>query len=218
MLSNLFLGMALVGSEWVLYLLLILSVFSVALIIERITFYRGVKSDAEAFRRQIRQAAASGDWNGARKAVQARLTSPAGADFETAVASAVLSVDGADADALAELAQDEILRTRLKWEKHLAILATIGSNAPFVGLFGTVLGIIEAFNQLSQQAVGTASAGVMSGISEALIATAIGIFVAIPAVVAFNLFQRRVKSGLAEAEALKSYLIGRLSAELAVKD
>jgi biopolymer transport protein ExbB len=113
-------------------------------------------------------------------------------------------------DVLTEVAQDPVMRTRLKWEKNLAVLATIGSNAPFIGLFGTVLGIIKAFHDLSQQA-GAGATGVTAGISEALVATAVGLLVAIPAVVAYNVFQRRVKSALGEAEALKSYLVGKLS-------
>jgi len=81
-----------------------------------------------------------------------------------------------------------------------------------VGLFGTVLGIIQAFHHLNTQTEAGMSA-VTAGISEALIATAVGILVAIPAVVAFNLFQRKVKSALSEAEALKSFLIGKLSSQ-----
>jgi biopolymer transport protein ExbB len=79
-----------------------------------------------------------------------------------------------------------------------------------LGLFGTVLGIIKAFHDLRQEA-GVGIQAVSSGISEALVATAVGILVAIPAVVAFNMFQRRVKASMNEAEALKSYLIGKLA-------
>jgi biopolymer transport protein ExbB len=98
----------------------------------------------------------------------------------------------------------------MEWERNLSVLATIGNNAPFIGLFGTVLGIIKAFHDLSQQAT-TGAATVTSGISEALVATAIGLLVAIPAVIAFNLFQRRVKTALAEAESLKSFLVGKIA-------
>lgn len=117
---------------------------------------------------------------------------------------------GASPDVLVEVAGDPVLRARMDWEKNLSMLATIGSNAPFIGLFGTVLGIIKAFHDLSQQAV-TGAQTVTSGISEALVATAIGLLVAIPAVIAFNLFQRRVKRALAEAESLKSFLVGQLA-------
>jgi biopolymer transport protein ExbB len=81
-----------------------------------------------------------------------------------------------------------------------------------VGLFGTVLGIIKAFHDLSQQTT-AGSQTVTAGISEALVTTAVGLLVAIPAVIAYNLFQRKVKSAVAEAEALKSYLISSLSSQ-----
>ena len=93
-------------------------------------------------------------------------------------------------------------RERLRLERRLPFLATLGSNGPFVGLFGTVLGIIKAFHDLAATA-GTAGAGastVMAGISEALVATAIGLLVAIPAVVAFNYFSRRVRVRMAEVD------------------
>ena len=76
-------------------------------------------------------------------------------------------------------------------ERGLNLLGTIGNNAPFLGLFGTVLGVIEAFHHLtlgSDQAMGM----VMNGIAEALVATAVGIFVALPAVVAYNVFTKQV--------------------------
>ena len=92
-------------------------------------------------------------------------------------------------------------RLRLELERHLGILGTLGNNAPFIGLFGTVLGIIKAFADLSHNQAG-GSAAVMSGISEALVATAIGLFVAIPAVMAFNIFQGRVRKAMAEIDAL----------------
>lgn len=112
---------------------------------------------------------------------------------------------------LEQLARDALLRSKLAWEKNLSILATIGNNAPFIGLFGTVLGIIKAFHDLSQQAAATGAQGVTSGISEALVATAVGILVAIPAVFAYNMFQRRVKNAVAQAEALKSFMVGKLA-------
>ncbi len=212
MLSTLFLGMSLVGAEWVLYLLLALSILSIAVIIERFRFYRSATTGLAAFRKGVRKAAADEDWDAITKSAKSRSSKNAVADMETGMASAITEGKRKDAELLTQLAQDEVLRARLAWEKNLSILATIGSNAPFIGLFGTVLGIIKAFHDLSTQQMGGAGAqAVSSGISEALVATAVGLMVAIPAVIAFNLFQRQVKSGLAEAEALKSFLIGRIA-------
>lgn len=97
---------------------------------------------------------------------------------------------------------------RVLIEKGLSVLATLGANAPFVGLFGTVLGIIRAFAYLGGQSGSTA---VMSGVSQALYATAMGLFVAIPAVVAYNIFSQQMKKSFQYAESLKDALVAQLS-------
>jgi biopolymer transport protein ExbB len=96
---------------------------------------------------------------------------------------------------------------RSRLEQGLTILATLGSNAPFIGLFGTVLGIIQAFAALGAHQ--NNASDIMVGISEALIATAVGLFVAIPAVIAFNVFTRRLKVLLVRAEALKDLYLSK---------
>jgi biopolymer transport protein TolQ len=84
-------------------------------------------------------------------------------------------------------------------EEYLTFLATTGNVTPFIGLFGTVLGIIDAFQEIGRQ--GTASiAAVAPGVAEALLATAAGLFVAIPAVVAYNYFVNRVRIMSTELE------------------
>jgi len=218
MLSNIFLGMSLIGAEWVLYLLVILSILSVALMLERARFYKQATKGLNEFRSAVRNAAANGKWDDVLKAAEERVKGRTGSavDLESGLAGALAYAkkngSAKSPEVLSELAQDAVIRAKLQWEKHLPILATIGSNAPFVGLFGTVLGIIQAFHDLSQRGGGGVQT-VTSGISEALVATAVGLLVAIPAVVAFNLFQRRVKAAVDEAAALKSYLVGRLSEE-----
>jgi biopolymer transport protein ExbB/TolQ len=102
--------------------------------------------------------------------------------------------------------------SRLRLERGLAVLATLGSNAPFIGLFGTVLGIIQAFAVLGNQ--NGQAASVMSGVSRALFATAAGLFVAIPAVVAFNYFSSRIKVALSQCDVIRDlYLSRRLSSQ-----
>lgn len=93
-------------------------------------------------------------------------------------------------------------------EKGLSVLATLGANAPFIGLFGTVLGIIRAFAYLGSQ---SGSAAVMSGVSQALYATAVGLFVAIPAVIGFNIFSKRIKDLTTQADSLRDLYISTLS-------
>ncbi len=202
--------MSLLGAEWVLYLLVLLSIVSIAVIFERIHFYKNASRGLLEFRKGIRAAATDGKWNEAIEAARARLSRSGSLapDLEAEMALSLLTHEQASPAILNETAHDSVTRAKIQWEKNLSVLATIGNNAPFVGLFGTVLGIIKAFHDLSQQA----SAGVptvTAGMAEALVSTAIGILVAIPAVAAFNFFQRRVKTATSEAEALKSFLIGK---------
>ena len=96
---------------------------------------------------------------------------------------------------------------RLKVEKGLSVLATLGSNAPFIGLFGTVLGIIRAFAYLGSQ---SGSSAVMSGVSQALYATALGLFVAIPAIIAFNVFTQDVKKLNSQLDTLKDLYVAQI--------
>jgi len=97
-------------------------------------------------------------------------------------------------------------RERLALEKHLGILGTLGNNAPFIGLFGTVIGIIKAFADLAKNQGGGAAV-VMSGIAEALVATAVGLMVALPAVVAFNIFQGRIRRTMGRVDALAHMIL-----------
>ena len=87
----------------------------------------------------------------------------------------------------------EPLQLKLSLEKRLGILATFGNNAPFIGLFGTVLGVMQAFHDLGKSSEFGVKV-VMEGISEALVATALGLFVAIPSVIAYNYFVRKIKT------------------------
>ena len=106
-------------------------------------------------------------------------------------------------------------RERPQYERFLSVLGTLGNNAPFIGLFGTVLGIIKAFHDLGEMnAKGAAiQQTVMAGISEALVATAVGLAVAIPAVVCNNVFNRRLKTVTSRTHALGHALVAHLRAE-----
>jgi biopolymer transport protein ExbB/TolQ len=97
-----------------------------------------------------------------------------------------------------------VKENRQNFEKGLSVLATLGANAPFIGLFGTVLGIIRAMAYLGNQSGG---ASVISGVSQALYATALGLFVAIPAVVAYNVFTNKIKQTLQKIESLKDLYV-----------
>ncbi len=217
MISNIFLTLALAGSEWVLYLLILVSVLSVAVMFERSQFYRNSNRSIKEFQDALRKAAHFGEWDKAHQLAKERLdlAKTGAGSFEANVAFSMIEFSQSqktalNIEALEQTGKDALLRVKNKWEDNLYILATIGNNAPFLGLFGTVLGIIQAFHSLSEQAE-TGAKMITSGLSEALVATAVGILVAIPAVIAFNRFQRRVRVAITDGEAFMSYLIARLS-------
>ncbi len=189
------LGFTLIGSEWVLWLLLGLSILSVTVMIERAFALRGSGGDIETLGRELLARLRAGDLPHAQALLSGDRTPAA------TVAAAGVAVLDRGADAVAETMASTKSRLRVDLEKNLGVLGTLGNNAPFIGLFGTVLGIIKAFADLSRNQAGGASA-VMSGISEALVATAVGLMVAIPAVIAFNFFQGRVRKALARVDAM----------------
>jgi biopolymer transport protein ExbB len=135
---------------------------------------------------------------------------------EAAVVAAGLVEADRGPKAAAESMAGATALQRLKLERRLAFLGTLGNNAPFIGLFGTVIGIIAAFEHLGNatEAAGAgASTLVMASIAEALVATAIGLAVAIPAVAAFNYFQRRIRATVSNTDALSRVLLAHLEGE-----
>lgn len=197
------------GAAWVLWLLFALSFISIAVVIERVFVFRSKGADLKRLADKLDRHLAAGDLDAAREALR----------DESAVCARV-------ADAGLRLAQRGPLTAekgmqsamaveRSQLEARLAYLGTLGNNAPFVGLFGTVIGVILAFNELgkAQAGGGAASQAVMGSIAEALVATAVGIAVALPAVAAYNYFQRRISILLADADALSSLVLAYLCAD-----
>jgi biopolymer transport protein ExbB len=186
---------ALLGAEWVMWLLVVLSVVSIAVMVDRAMWIRGRDTDTAAARDQIRSAFDGGDVAALARSWKA---SPS---IALQVAARGLDAISGGAAAAAEAMHGERVRWKTQADKNLIILGTLGNNVPFVGLFGTVLGVIKAFDDLKSKGAAGEEA-VMAGIAEALAATAIGLLVAIPAVVAFNYFGRRVKVLLGGADEL----------------
>jgi biopolymer transport protein ExbB/TolQ len=182
-LQEFFLG---IGVDWVLYLLVGLSVLSVAVILERWVFYtrRRVGPD-------VVHALARGEKVTVREdAIEVRV----------ARRIAEVAAEGASREDVEDAFETELRKRRLRYESGLTFLATLGNNAPFVGLLGTVLGIMAAFWQLSAIAdTAQKNEMLMSSISEALIATAMGLIVAIPAVAFYNIFRKRVNAAVEHA-------------------
>ena len=196
MLSNLLQGFTLLGEEWVLWILMALSAISVGVIIERFFFFRSHRlPGAEELERRLAQ----GDVAYARKALEGQR------GLEAAVVREALDASDRGSESVDEAISAAATRERLRYESRLTMLGTLGNNGPFIGLFGTVLGIIRAFHDLATappSAKAGAASAVMSGISGALVATAVGLAVAIPAVIAFNVYQRWLKRLSASATAL----------------
>jgi biopolymer transport protein ExbB len=190
------------GAEWVMLLLVGLSVGSVALILERVLFFARRGSARVPGLLALLKA-------GRIEEARARILDRAGMEAEVARA-ALAAADGGPA-AVGEAVACAIAEARADYERGLSFLGTLGNNAPFLGLFGTVIGIIKAFSDLAVGGHGGAgAAAVMSGVSEALVATAAGILVAIPAVVAFNGFQRWLRALVTRAEAIGHALASHL--------
>ena len=206
------------GAGWVLILMFALSVISVAIMLERGWLFISLRDDIPKLMRDLAALLRAGDWEGARR----RLEASPSAEAAVVVAGLVEAPRGAQAAEEAMAGASALQRTRL--ERRLAFLGTVGNNAPFIGLLGTVIGIVAAFDVLAREAAAagsspgsqaatnaaSVSATLQAHISEALVATAVGLFVAIPAVAAYNLFQRMVKSTLANTEAVGHLLLAHL--------
>jgi len=176
--------LAFAGGEWVIWALIILSVLAVAVILEKIVLFH---RNGVLFGRQSDDFEKGMERSGEGYSFKARAPF-----FERRFSQA-----GMPAQAEAARIED-----RLMLERRLVILGSLGALAPFIGLFGTVLGIIKAFRDLAQVGVGHPEI-VMQGIAEALIATAAGIFVAIICVASYNFFNRRIKDSFLAAARLE---------------
>lgn len=203
------------GAAWVMWLLIGLSVVSVAIILERTWYFWTTRTDLEALKRELHNALDSSVAEAVKKM-------EASSSAEAGVVVAGLRVANKGAEAVHHAMSGEAALWRMKLERRLAYLGTLGNNAPFIGLLGTVIGVVMAFEALGESAkqplaaqasANLAPQAVMSSIAEALVATAVGLAVAIPAVAANNIFQRMVKARLANTEALSGELLAWIKDE-----
>lgn len=192
-------------SEWVLWLLLALSVISIAVIVERVVFYRRHAVKVDSIRVELSRALDKGDFQAAAAALKRHDS------LETNAVLAGLVAYDRGPESVEDLISGALGREKSRYERRLGFLATLASNAPYIGLFGTVLGIIRAFRDLSAN-MAEASDAVMAGIAEALLATAVGLLVAIPAVIAYNVFKSRVKEAATGCELLARVVLSNLKA------
>jgi biopolymer transport protein ExbB/biopolymer transport protein TolQ len=186
MLVQKLLSIAQVSGQAVLYILLALSVLSIGIILERWIYFLRRRIDAAKVGRKVVDYLRQGDVEEAR----AYLETLPGVEAEVLREALSWYADGYEA--VEQVIAGGIKERRRGYESGLLFLGTLGNNAPFVGLFGTVLGIVTAFRELAGAAGNTAGMNnVMTGIAEALVATAVGILVALPAVIAYNAFTKK---------------------------
>jgi biopolymer transport protein ExbB/TolQ len=198
----------------VMVCLALLSVFSVGMIIDKHRRFRSASGQTEKFKQEFKKFLHGGDVQDLIKAAQPYQSSY----VAQVVLAGITEYDGVresgrDPGASLELVtsalRDSMSETLIQLRQGLGFLATIGSTAPFIGLFGTVVGIINAFRSIA--ATGSGGMSVVSGgIAEALVSTALGIFVAIPAVVAFNHFTGKIETFHVQMNRVSSQLVNRL--------
>lgn len=199
------------GTGWVLWLLFALAAGSIAIAVERFVFFRAKSDDLRHLVGILDAHLREGD----RKAALEVLSRSRSAGAAVATAGLRLAERGPRP---AEKGMESAVAIERKaLEARLSYLGTLGNNAPFIGLFGTVIGVILAFEALGDPGAVTgtgasqvASAAVMSAIAEALVATAVGIGVALPAVALYNYFQRRIANILSDVDAVSSLVVAYL--------
>ena len=180
-----------------MYILILCSVLSIAVIIERLWYFKRRSSMSRLqLIGQIRKQPISGAMNVCRN-----IDTPC-----ARVALAGLNLNGHDEKLISNAMEREITIETVKLERFTSIVGTIGGTAVYIGLFGTVLGIIRAFHDISRAASGGMDV-VTAGISEALVCTAAGLLVAIPAVISYNYFVRKIDNFVVDMELTASELL-----------
>lgn len=193
-LTQAMLGVALVGAEWVLWLLVLLSVASVSVLLYKGVFFALMRCPVDELLRRVRVLLRQGKVTDAMQYLRT-LRGP-----EPQVLLAGLQVYEHGLASMEDAMTAEKIRMRMQLEKGIGFLGTLGSNAPFIGLFGTVLEIIRSFRDLAANKNDINV--VMVGISGALVATAMGLLVAIPAVIGFNFYNRFVRNRMSRVDAV----------------
>lgn len=187
-------------SSFTMIILMACSVVALTFIFERWLFYKHTSIDADRFFMKIKEAFRN---DGTEKAISVCNSSLSPL---AAVVKSGLEESGKKPVVAAEMMDAMAIDQRTKLEKNLSILGTLGNIAPLIGLFGTVVGIIRAFHALSVS--GSAGPSVISaGIAEALVTTAAGLVVAVPAVIFYNYYLRRVETVMNEIESVSKKVL-----------
>lgn len=193
-------------SSFTLWILIFCSILAFAVAIERLWYFNKIKIDVKWFVDSIKRLIDTNQF------AEAETLCDNHAAPVPRVVKALLAYRSLDRGQLGEVAAKVNLEERMKAERYLGIMGTLGSMAPFIGLFGTVIGIIRAFHQLAVSNAAGGASVVAAGISEALVATAAGLFVAIPCIMLFNYFANKVKKMAGEIEVSAQDIIFFLAA------
>ncbi|HAM38538.1 MAG: hypothetical protein A2474_06955 [Elusimicrobia bacterium RIFOXYC2_FULL_34_12] len=178
---------------YTIVVLIICSIISVSIAIEKFLIFAKLKISSQKEIDKMKEAINAGDIAKAKEISE---------DSNTLVSVVIKEgLKNTKGVAIKEAISRKIAQQILKFEKHLSAVGTIGAITPFIGLLGTVIGIMKAFHDLGKYGVGNPSI-VSAGIAEALIATAAGLFVAIPSVILYNYFSKRINNLANEIEHL----------------
>jgi biopolymer transport protein ExbB len=190
-----------------MYVLLFCSLVSVTILLERVLYYRRRSRIGRVeFMTGVKRALKRGDAETA-----AGICQETPAPFASVIYTG-LELSGHPEKLISNAMEREIAIETTKLERFTSIVGTIGNTAVYIGLFGTVLGIIRAFHDISSAGAGGMSV-VIGGIAEALVCTATGLFVAIPAVIAFNYFTKKVERFITDMELCASEFIDLIRTE-----
>jgi biopolymer transport protein ExbB len=197
------------GAMWVLWLMISLSVISLGIALDRSLYFWSRRDDVERLTGDLRPLLRSSE----RAKIVTLLS--ASKSVEASVVLAGVSVWDRGPEAVKEAMAAASGSERAKLEVRLGFLGTVGNNAPFVGLLGTVIGIVGAFDAMGHGGSGATLAPekVMGNIAEALVATAVGLVVAIPVVAIYNYFTGRVTQTMESGETLGHLLLAHVEGE-----
>jgi biopolymer transport protein ExbB len=184
-----------------MYILLFCSFLSITILLERILYYRKrSRTKRSEFMTRVKKALRSGNIQMAME-----ICKGTNAPFSNVIYSG-LELHDHHGKEISNAMEREITVETTKLERFTSIVGTIGNTAVYIGLFGTVLGIIRAFHDIAAAGAGGMSI-VIGGVAEALVCTATGLLVAVPAVIAFNYFMKRVEHFINDMELCASELI-----------
>lgn len=199
------------GAEWVMWLMLILGLVMIVIAIERFLLLSKTKVDAPELARSLV------DYLDRGQALTAKNKLTEGLSMEQRVLADGLSQYHRGGIYVEQIMLSTLARERQRYNRYLSYFGTIGNNTPFIGLFGTVIGIILAFKKLGENPKGGLEV-IGPLISEALVATAVGLFVAIPAVVLFNWFKSEVKERMSNTDFLMRIVMAHLGEQKEITD